>query len=692
MSSVSQILKDPAFIQSVIDTLLSNQSHSVLRKPRVTFHEVMERKKARLISEGYVLEPIDEGLFRILKPGEPKKPMDDFDYYADDILEEDTPSTFHRRDVFLTGGAVAAVILEKLKGIPAVINDIDLFYYQFTAKDNGSLYSDMYENMIEENFHFRIERVRERGLLNLVKIEPGEKFKWECVLNSFDLNYAKVGIVLAEKKLIFNQEFLDFIENRLVKVSEDSEDDFPLTTFIRGIHKAKDFKGSFYLGDSVRKYIISLRQTVFEEGVRSFKVVHDRNDLDDNCELVTKKRWEHWNKNPDMLLPWYSISGENEITLHPPKEAWFDFFTWIFAEEYQKMGSEYFWQNNYGTLSNYLCDNYEFFIKQNKTYFARMKLVFSANLFPTGREWATLFNAQEEKLDMFRHDFSLNTLNNVKEFLRTHESLKKLCFHLMYDCHYSVQETLEFIQYTKGQTLTYIGMIETMGAELFDPSIRTTNSVRSKAFGQVLKNKNYDEINALLSEFYKEDLVKNILIEPLHIGPFAMMVEEVCTVPRIKEEGLNMRHCVAGYSEKVRRKECRIFHIEVDGHKSTLEVGTKIVSYPERFVQSSKNSKANFEKYIEKQKMVERKNGVNALTVEIGATDLRARANPKNKISTVIYVEFQHKGPCNVRPNAKNLWVARKLLKYLNNYKSPLTVAGLGVSQNDYDLLDLIFD
>jgi hypothetical protein len=59
-------------------------------------------------------------------------------------------------------------------------------------------------------------------------------------------------------------------------------------------------------------------------------------------------------------------------------------------------------------------------------------------------------------------------------------------------------------------------------------------------------------------------------------------------------EGKKMGHCVGGYSYNVEKGESRIFHIEVDGISSTLEIG--LVDYDDYFLGSQKVRKADRKK------------------------------------------------------------------------------------------------
>lgn len=81
------------------------------------------------------------------------------------------------------------------------------------------------------------------------------------------------------------------------------------------------------------------------------------------------------------------------------------------------------------------------------------------------------------------------------------------------------------------------------------------------------------------AEFYKALASGEItgtekLVEPIDLSEFAgkESVKELVYREELIAEGIKQRHCVGGYSKKVMRGECRIFHISVEDQESTIEV------------------------------------------------------------------------------------------------------------------------
>lgn len=135
---------------------------------------------------------------------------------------------------FIAGGAIANLVWESVSGKTAVINDIDIFFFdgilqELNPSDRGSLfkyqekeskywedYTGIRYSSINKDF-YTIESSEHEGMFNKVKYKSN-KTDTDIILRSFDINATKVGYSIEEDKCYWTPEFEEFLHTSQLKV------------------------------------------------------------------------------------------------------------------------------------------------------------------------------------------------------------------------------------------------------------------------------------------------------------------------------------------------------------------------------------------------------------------------------------------------------------------------------------------
>ncbi len=136
----------------------------------------------------------------------------------------------------MAGGAVANTILKMVWGGDYPVNDLDIFIEtneynsrSFTPIRSNSLNIEgdgyMITKMAYDSYTtYSIDRVEREGFLNTIYIKKTfntdtPKTDYTYVLSGFDFNCCQVGIDLSTNKLIYTEEFKNFLYNKQLEVT-----------------------------------------------------------------------------------------------------------------------------------------------------------------------------------------------------------------------------------------------------------------------------------------------------------------------------------------------------------------------------------------------------------------------------------------------------------------------------------------
>jgi hypothetical protein len=179
--------------------------------------------------------------------------------------ENDTCLDAYPQSYYLAGGSVANTIHYLLRGSVSgepVINDIDLFFFNH-QRDHSWGYNTNVDLFVQETINqtmnldgygrvwlgsqgeeIRMVNSERFGVVNKVTIDVHllqKEFKetdyYQQLLNNFDLNCTTAGLDRINGKIIYNEKFVDFLENNKIEVVGVHH---PLQTAIRFYKKTKE--------------------------------------------------------------------------------------------------------------------------------------------------------------------------------------------------------------------------------------------------------------------------------------------------------------------------------------------------------------------------------------------------------------------------------------------------------------------
>lgn len=176
---------------------------------------------------------------------------------------DDTHLDAYPQDCFIAGGAIANTIyylLNKEKFDKPIINDVDLFLFnhvtqnqrvEYVLNESNFLHFNVDNNIIVfdgYNTHwvgssgeeFKMVNSERFGIINKITINVKLREKkftvidyYQQLLENFDLNCTMVGLDRVNNKIIYNDEFVYFLETNKIEVTSVKN---PLQTAIR-LHK-----------------------------------------------------------------------------------------------------------------------------------------------------------------------------------------------------------------------------------------------------------------------------------------------------------------------------------------------------------------------------------------------------------------------------------------------------------------------
>ena len=220
---------------------------------------------------------------------------------------------------FIAGGSIANTIyylLNKEKFEEPVINDIDMFFfnnvlgYDWGSNNLNSFIHTNLSNVVAIDGYGRTwfgpsgETMRmfgsERfGIVNKVSINVfkqsiqnfNETNYYKTLLTVFDLNCCMAGLDRINNKIIYTEDFLDFLESNMIEVTNVSQ---PLQTSIRLKNKIKQLKSD---GSNFNKELLLIKHSFINKKIHSIGPEWMKK-VKDNREFVL----EHFNfnvKNPN---------------------------------------------------------------------------------------------------------------------------------------------------------------------------------------------------------------------------------------------------------------------------------------------------------------------------------------------------------------------------------------------------------
>lgn len=399
----------------------------------------------------------------------------------------------------------------------------------------------------------------------------------DIILRGFDLNCCQAGIDLSNGNLHYTDSFVKFLKSKQVLV------DIPYTPFHTAIRLVKKMEmyGDFCYCNIDHEMNYLYQATGSDEACMFFgkenydKFITHHDWLVDYIEVtpveIKNMPYEYRKKYfPNSFKPNTYINSSSytnpyiETEMIEGRELW----TYKFIKEFEDIQDEFekmwelkkIWDFKYRYLRKSHKNKIDMIMSYGTQGLGRKKtkngLVY--NLMRNDGESHTSYPVQCLMANeyFYKCDFTKEHLDEIVEFVHEHRRLGGLLSRVdTVQEQYNNVKMIKTLAKQEGQWI--IGTLETLGLK---EMIRGTVITKEWVEGLIEKEK------ARMS---------TPLIDPINMDGFKHKncVTELVKPLDLQLEGEKMGHCVGGYSYNIERGESRIFHIEVDGISSTIEVG-----------------------------------------------------------------------------------------------------------------------
>jgi len=571
---------------------------------------------------------------------------------------------------FIAGGSVANTLIHIFDGSRLVINDIDVYYE--VEKDKESKNTDWYSGLYVEdtlnilnngygNFYvsedgcrFRITKHSRDGIFNNIGfiVEPNNRKKSDSlsfleirklIIDGFDLNCCQAALDLENKKIVYNQNFVDFLSKKQLKVVNPNT---PIQTVIRLFKKIEDLNPFCDVEHEIRFLTVAAKQlgcyhvckVVGDETFIKFQKYMDKvskyfnlrriKETDDIPHVIKEKADKLWTY--DALMNFGTTESFYSVT--DLKRIWQLLYTYKKKSDQDKINKIYY--------KNVFLDN-----PKEDTWYAEHKGdgIFNENhphfiYYYTSRITASLLLTNK---NYYKCDFDLTHVDSIDKFSFQHPVLN------------------EILKYSKNLTEHYkiIKFIKSLAKKEGDWVIGSLENIDKKLFKSEFEKENFKLTKNLISNLIELD--KKIscqkLTEKLNLDNFEYKdcVNELVTVMDLRIEGIKMGHCVGGYSGSISSNRSRIFHVDCDGIGSTVQIDLPIKEF-------YNYSKSCYQKPTSIEKVGDSRI---RLTFEDGSTQLDFLKNLKYRV-VQHYGRYPEKG--NLIPTDLNKNIVDKLIDFIN--------------------------
>jgi hypothetical protein len=380
----------------------------------------------------------------------------------------------------------------------------------------------------------------------------------DVILRGFDLNCCQAGIDLKNGKLHYTESFEKFLKSKQILV------DVPYTPFHTAIRLIKKLSmyGSFCYCDLNHEIDYLYQASNLEESCKFFgketydKFIDNSNELDEYFEVTSVKV----GSMPIEYRQKYFPNGSTN-----PNGGDMGLWSYEFKKSYRDIPYEIthmwelkkIWDFNYRFMKNSHKKKINLIMNFNKKG-NNKENVFSLNSPTYDNENSYPLQCLITNDKYYDCDFTKEHLHEINDFIKEHRLLSGMLSRTN-----NVQEQYNNVKMLKAlsnkEGKWVIGTIETLGRK---------ESIKGK---QITK----EWVEGLIE---KEKLrMSTPLVKPYDLDNFKYKkyVKELVTPLELRKEGETIGHCVGGYSYNLESGQSRIFHIEVDGIGSTLEIGIK---------------------------------------------------------------------------------------------------------------------
>lgn len=371
----------------------------------------------------------------------------------------------------------------------------------------------------------------------------------DIILRGFDLNCCQTGIDLSNKVLHYTNAFVKFLKSKQVLIEVPYT---PLHTAIR-LFKKMEMYGDFCYCDIDHEMSYLWQATYLDEACKFFsKETYDK--------FITHHEWliDYIKVTPVEIknMPYEyrkkyfpnSFNGLScsyiECDMVEERKLW----TYDFIKEFNDIEEQFdtMWE-----LKKIWDFKYRYLKKSDKN---KINMIMCYDKKHSRMSYPVQCLMANDYF--YKCDFTKEHLDEIVQFVNEHRRLSGLLSRVdTVQEQYNNVKMIKTLAKREGQWI--IGTLETLGLkEMIRGTVITKEWVES-----LIKR--------------EKERMSTPLIEPINLNGFKYKnyVTELVKPLDLKLEGEKMGHCVGGYSYNIEKGESRIFHIEVDGISSTLEVG-----------------------------------------------------------------------------------------------------------------------
>lgn len=489
---------------------------------------------------------------------------------------------------FLAGGAVANTLLNMQWGGKFPVNDIDIFQVISVEELNSrmphrymrmGLFIDTYKGVdlftaVDSRRGYAVSKTRRNGLLNLIDVQlrvDHQRFdNYKLLLEGFDLNCCQVGIDLENEKLIYLPTFESFVKTMQLEV------DHPCTPFHTAIRMAKKKK-------ELRCYCNFEVESKYLSQIPLILAPDYRNPGSKNIEYAEyfgEKYYDLYLQNKEELDRFFQVTPflihASPIGNNPP------------------CGSKVTRPLN-SALRNLICIPHETrsssrtytMVPRDSEVVEELKGCYSLNSIRAiwgllqGKRAVRDKNIKALKFKRYLKEFliinpryaqcdwDVKHADQVEIFLDGHPYMAKVFLHFSLNLQEQLMAVRTIKRMADKKGLYIIGLIE----EAIWKYLGDGDSSRLPKNGGITE----EWIESLADDYHARNSGSLKDPEDLTDFEFGKYFTELITAKDLMSEGIRMHHCVGGYAEFIRRGESTIFHVEMEGDSSTIEVSRHIM-------------------------------------------------------------------------------------------------------------------
>lgn len=446
-------------------------------------------------------------------------------------IQKDIPDLQKNKTFIIAGGYLLGLTLEFLGISKANHSDIDVF--QICNPDSSESDSDsdlkkflesgtdLYNFFTIEN-HYEIIGQYRKDSLNIIKIVCAGKFTLDNLLETFDFNATKIGIVFSEthQNLYIHQEFFDFINTlELVYTRSGYFGEGAVTrSFARGLQKIKQYPMIKF--DTVFYYQMALFQ---DSSWFDSNIINISSSGKDKIEVL-----KEFFKDSHLV----KIEGNRLILNYTLDFKLNELCSLLFIDK--------------------VITEKKFFF--SKSELSRLKKINDLTAEPASIHYKSQLVAYLMSFGLLNRDTSEIHLKSILKLVLHNRALFIITEIIKNFIHF--EKKMEMILFLN-KNPEYIGFLESFVTEISKQEIQAITSTN------LLKKLRYTKIKRKSNFNFKP-------ISELFI--WNKYIKELCTEDDFNKEGKLMKHCVKGYFPSVLQGSERIFHINEHNEHSTFSI------------------------------------------------------------------------------------------------------------------------